>query len=262
MQKPEFQKQFGKRIGLLRKSKGLSQEALAYRIGISRPSLVQLEAGNRSIDLFELQQLQKELAFSVDEFLLADYKLQEAEPVYATKSKKKSTIRNATPHLQIEKMKQILLYMLEKVGSKPNVNETVLHKLLYFADFNYYQLYEEQLTGATYKKLPFGPTPGKIDWVIKHMIQEQQVQQMVVQYHGVNHTRFIPLVKADLSMLKASEKETIDQVMNQMSDWSGKVITDYAQQDVPWLASKSGEEINYEFAFYRTAPYSVRHDEQ
>jgi hypothetical protein len=27
---------------------------------------------------------------------------------------------------------------------------------------------------------------------------------------------------------------------------------------MPWLASKKGEEINYELAFYRDAPFSVR----
>jgi hypothetical protein len=27
---------------------------------------------------------------------------------------------------------------------------------------------------------------------------------------------------------------------------------------MPWLASKEGEDINYELAFYREAPYSVR----
>jgi hypothetical protein len=27
---------------------------------------------------------------------------------------------------------------------------------------------------------------------------------------------------------------------------------------MPWLASKEGEDINYELVFYRDAPYSVR----
>jgi hypothetical protein len=27
---------------------------------------------------------------------------------------------------------------------------------------------------------------------------------------------------------------------------------------MPWLASKEGEEINYELTFYRDAPFSVR----
>jgi len=44
---------------------------------------------------------------------------------------------------EIEKFKEVLLYILGKVGSKPNIGQTVLYKLLYFIDFNYYEKYEE-----------------------------------------------------------------------------------------------------------------------
>ena len=66
------------------------------------------------------------------------------------------------------------------------------------------------------------------------------------------------MLKADLSNFKASEKEVIDRVIEQMSDWSASAISDYSHKDIPWLATKEGEEINYELAFYREAPFSVR----
>jgi uncharacterized phage-associated protein len=65
-------------------------------------------------------------------------------------------------------------------------------------------------------------------------------------------------VKADLKELKASEAEVIDRVIEQMSDWSASAISEYSHKDMPWLVSKDGEEINYELAFYREAPFSVR----
>jgi len=71
-------------------------------------------------------------------------------------------------------------------------------------------------------------------------------------------TRYIPLAKADLTKLKASEKEVIDKVIEQLSDWSAAAISNYSHKDMPWLASKEGEEINYELVFYRDAPFSVR----
>jgi hypothetical protein len=43
-----------------------------------------------------------------------------------------------------------------------------------------------------------------------------------------------------------------------MSDWSASAISDYSHKDLPWLATKEGEEIKYELAFYREAPFSVR----
>jgi len=151
-----------------------------------------------------------------------------------------------------------LLYILERCAGKPNVGETVLYKLLYFADFNYYELYEEQLTGATYRKLPFGPVPQKLDVIIRQMIDCGRLQRIKTEYFGLTQTRYLPLEKADLTALKASEKEVIDRVIEQMSDWSAAAISNYSHKDMPWLASKEGDEIDYELAFYREAPFSVR----
>jgi transcriptional regulator with XRE-family HTH domain len=67
------QKEIGQRLMALRKSKGLSQEDVAKSIRISRPSLAQIELGNRGIDIFELQRLAVVLQFSMDEFLSKDF---------------------------------------------------------------------------------------------------------------------------------------------------------------------------------------------
>ena len=90
------------------------------------------------------------------------------------------------------------------------------------------------------------------------MIDKGQLQRVKSEYHGYPQTRYLPLEKADLTALKASEKETIDRVIEQMSDWSAAAISNYSHKDMPWLASKEGEEINYELVFYREAPFSVR----
>ena len=58
------QKQIGQRITELRKMKGLSQEDLAKSVKISRPSLAQIELGNRTVDVLEFQRLSMVLGFS------------------------------------------------------------------------------------------------------------------------------------------------------------------------------------------------------
>jgi len=69
-------------------------------------------------------------------------------------------------------------------------------------------------------------------------------------------------VKPNLTNLRASEKDILDKVIDQYSDWSASAISEYSHNDMPWLASKDGEVIEYELAFYREALYSVRtHDE-
>lgn len=252
------QKQIGQRITELRKMKGLSQEDLAKSVKISRPSLAQIELGNRSVDILELQKLSLVLEFSLDDFMSKDFSASQDADVKEEKKAKKEEERISVPTLQVNKFKNVLLYILERCAGKPNFSETVLYKLLYFSDFNYYELYEEHLTGAKYRKLPYGPVPQKLDTIIGQMIEKGQLQRVKTDYHGYPQTRYLPLEKADLTELRASEKEIIDRVIEQMSDWSAAAISNYSHKDMPWLASKEGEEINYELAFYRDAPFSVR----
>lgn len=252
------QKQIGQRITELRKMKGLSQEDLAKSVKISRPSLAQIELGNRSVDILELQKLSLVLEFSLDDFMSKDFSASQVVDVNEEKKPKKEEERISVPTLQVNKFKNVLLYILERCAGKPNVGETVLYKLLYFSDFNYYELYEEHLTGAKYRKLPYGPVPQKLDTIIGQMIEKGQLQRVKTEYHGYPQTRYLPLEKADLSELRASEKEIMDRVIEQMSDWSAAAISNYSHRDMPWLASKEGEEINYELAFYRDTPFSVR----
>lgn len=252
------QKQIGQRVAELRKKKGLSQENLAKSIRISRPSLAQIELGNRSLGILELQKISQVLGFSLDDFMSEDFSLNQEVNKTEEKHSENENERISVPVLQVNKFINVLLYILEKCAGKPNVGETVLYKLLYFSDFNYYELYEEHLTGAVYRKLPYGPVPQKLDTMIGLMIEKGLLQRVKTEYHGYLQTRYLPLVKADLTRLRASEKDVIDRVIEQMSDWSAAAISNYSHKDMPWLASNEGEEINYELAFYREAPYTVR----
>jgi transcriptional regulator with XRE-family HTH domain len=252
------QKQIGQRITLLRKAKGLSQEDLAKRIGMSRPSLAQIELGNRGLDVLELQQLSLVLEFSMDEFLSPDFKPQSEIPSKKEAVKEENNIRISVPELQTGKFKNVLLYILEHCAGKPNLGETVLNKLLYFCDFNYYELYEEHLTGARYKKLPYGPVPQQLDSIINQMIDAGQLKRVKTDYHGFTQTRYLPLEKADLTLLSAAEKTVIDDVIRQMSDWNANKISDYSHKDKPWKATTEGDYISYNLVFYRRPPFSVR----
>lgn len=253
------QQEIGKRIALLRKHKGYSQEELAKLISIPRTALAQVETGNRGVTTEELLMFSNTLEFSIDKFLTKDFQVNtEEEPTEKTKGKLKTEERVSVPKLKVDKFKQVLLYILEKCAGKPNVGETVLYKLLYFAEFNYYEVYEEHLVGATFRKLPYGPVPQKLDVVLNQMEEAGELKMIKTEYYDLPQKRYIPLVKPDLTLLKASEKEIIDHVVNQLSDFSARAISDYSHKDMPWKATKEGGIIDYELAFYRETPFSAR----
>ena len=252
--------QIGRRVAAIRKKRGLSQEELAKMLGVSRPVVVQIESGNRGIEVTELIMLSSLLEFSIDEFVSNTYGDQvELSVVNEEALMVLNKERIPVPELKMRKLQNILLYILEKTAGKANVGESVLSRLMYFADFNFYEIYEEHLSGMSYKKQPFGPTPIELDKVLNGMVDGGMIKKLKSEFQGLVLSRFIPLLQSNLHNLKASEKEVIDYVVGQMGNWSANRINEYAQKDMPYLAAKEGEVISFEMAFYRESPFSVRY---
>jgi transcriptional regulator with XRE-family HTH domain len=251
----------GVRIRELRSQKGISQQRLAELLDVSRPTISQMEHGERKISAEELDCLAKIFNISVDSLL----KRYEEPKVILQKAMRdrrlQSGIRINVPQKSVEKFKEVLLYILNKVGSKPNVGETVIYKLLYFIDFDFYEKYEEQLVGATYIKNNYGPTPLEFQKVVEHMADRELVK-VKSAYFSFPQTKYLPLRKPHLTKLRANEIEVIDSVLNRLSDMNASQISEYSHDDVPWLTAEDGGIIEYESAFYRVAPYSVREYEE
>lgn len=252
-------KALGIRIAKLRKISGLSGEELSKKIGISRPSLVQIEQGNRNIKVEELKSIAEILNFSMDAIMSEDYNIEELKTRACLEEAQAIYERISVPEINVNKFKNLIIYILEKCAGKPNVGETVLYKLLYFSDFNYYEIYEEHLSGAKYRKLPNGPVPISVDTILDSMVNvDNSLQRFKTEYYGYKQKRYMPLINADLRLFNAAEIEVVDKVINQLSFMSATEINHYSHEDMPCKVSKDMEMIDYELAFYRTAPYSVR----
>jgi transcriptional regulator with XRE-family HTH domain len=152
----KFYRKLGERVKRLRGEVGLSQERLSRMLKMSRVSISQIENGERKIGAEEIAEIAR--IFNISPDVLLDFK-RDIKVILEKKPEKKhkKEIRISVPQKNVEKFKEVLLYILNKVGSKPNIGETVTYKLLYFIDFNFYEKYEEQLIGATYIKNTYGP---------------------------------------------------------------------------------------------------------
>ena len=258
-----FYKKIGERIKKIREDLGLSQQTLAKKIGLNRVSLSQIENGSRTVSAEEIMKFAK--IFNISSDILIDLKQDIKVVIKGEKqilSKIKNELRISIPQKNLEKFKQVLLYILNKVGSKPAMGETVIYKLLYFIDFDFYEKYEEQLIGATYIKNNYGPTPKEFKKIVDNMIDNAEIVKVKSEYFRYPQTKYLPLVEPKLSILKAHEIKLIDEVLEKLSDMNAHQISDYSHNDVPWLTAEKGEVINYEAVFYRTPPYCVRSYEE
>ena len=248
----------GKRIKALREALRISQEELSQRLGLDRASLSLIENDKRSLKADELILLSKSLNISIDELLNLKSSTEVILEQAQKPKEKKTDLRISVPRKNLKKFKEVLLYILGKVGAKPNVGETVLYKLLYFIDFNYYEKYEEQLIGATYIKNHHGPTPIEFQSIVNEMIENKEIEVVKSKYFQHLQKKYLPHQEPDLSVFNANEIKVIDDVLQKLSGMNASTISEYSHQDVPWMVTSERQKIDYESVFYRTPAYSVR----
>jgi transcriptional regulator with XRE-family HTH domain len=251
----------GDRIRLLREAKSWRQEELAQKVGLSREALSLIENSHRQIKAEELNRFADILEVSCDQLLgripLDEVKLENIYPI----QKAKEVMRISVPANNVQKFREVLLYILNKIGAKSNVGETVIYKLLYFIDFDFYEKYEEQLVGATYKKNTFGPTPIEFAAIVNSMISDREIEKIKSDYYQKEQKKYLPLRKPNLDCLSGKEIALIDEVLNRLSDKNASQISEYSHEDIPWKVTEDMEIIDYETVFYRTPEYSVRNNE-
>ncbi len=219
----------------IRKSYGMSQDDLAKRMGLSRPTVVKIENGERLLSVTEEKKLAE--IFDLPTIEVSDIDI---------------------PKRNIEKFKQVFLYLIEKVGSKPNVGMTVLYKLLYFIDFDYYEKYEQQLMGLTYFKNTYGPAPREFLKVVDEMKTNEQVAEFKSKHFMHEQTKYLPIVKSDLSLLSAQELEMIENVISRYANKTAKELSELSHIDTPWACAEMGKDLKYEHVFYRPEQFSVK----
>lgn len=246
-----------------RKKRNLTQEFLASELKISRPTYMQIEQGERDLTITEAKKLAEFFDISLDSFL---GEKEGAKLVVKINSKKKqmkrleNEIRISVPQEKADKFQQILLYILKKVGGKPNIGMTVLYKLLYFMDFDYYEKYEDQLMGLVYLKNHHGPTPLLFEKLIGDMVKNGEVEIVKSKFYQYPQTKYLvnPKVEPDLSILNGKEQEHIDWELQRLSDLTATQLSNLSHKDVPWVSAENGKPLDYESVFYRTPETSVR----
>lgn len=243
------QKQLAKKIQLLREQAGMTQEEMAEHMDLTRQAVGQIEKGDRKVDSLELLRLAS--CFDVP----LEYLLWMEGP---------SSNVGRSPHIAVkfipEKLRNLLLYVLKKCGGKPNVGETVLYKLLYFIDFDSFEILSAPVTGIPYVKMQFGPVPRKADYdgVIKKMTDQDELKIFSHQFYDKVQKRYVALIEPDLASFSADEINLVDKVINRMSDMTATEISNYVHADAPWKATANMEIIDYGLVHDREEPHAQR----
>ena len=246
-----------------RKKRNLTQEFLASALTISRPTYMQIEQGKRDVTITEAKKLAEVFDIPFEDFLEGREGVKTMVSIEGKKKQKQEAggeIRISIPQERAEKFEQTLLYILAKIGGKPNIGQTVLYKLLYFIDFDYYEKFEEQLIGAQYIKNHYGPTPLMFAKYIDILERQGKVEKIKSKFYKHEQTKYLvnPDIPLDLSALSARELAHVDWEIARLGDLTATQISALSHVDTPWVAAKDRESLEYEHVFYRPEETSIR----
>jgi putative transcriptional regulator len=212
----------------LRKSIGLSQEELSRKLGISRPTLISIEKGERDITLTELRKISE--IFDIPIEIIPDEELGVSAKINARNFRKKSFRKFHNLILQCIK------YGADKDGK---ITKTKLAKLVYLCDFASYYKFLNPISGFEYRRLEQGPVAIEFFDIIdsnESICVEKKDKAMMVSL----------IEQPDDKVLNAAEHKLVQAICKKWKKVNTQEIVDFTHHQLPWAMCKERDVIPYE----------------
>lgn len=211
----------------LRKSKGLSQEELSQKLGISRPTLISIEKGERDINLTELKKISE--IFDIPIEIILDEELEVSQKIDLQKFSEKSFQRFHNLILQCIK------YGADDDGK---ITKTKLAKLVYLCDFASYYKFLNPISGFEYRKLAQGPVAIEFFDIIdsnESICVEKKDKAMLISL----------VEQPDDNALNPEEQKLVQAVCKKWKKADTQKLVDFTHNQIPWKVCKNREVIPY-----------------
>lgn len=159
--------------------------------------------------------------------------------------------------LHRKKYQNAVLYLCRKLKGEVR-GKKKLAKLLYFADFDFYEKNQESITGDVYCALPMGPVPSVLEDIIAEMAKKKTISvEQVGERDGYNPTEIYKcLAEPDLSIFDDEEKKMLDRIVVKYGHLNGKQLEELSHAEAPYIGTELHKKIPYELAFYRGTDFS------
>lgn len=225
-------KKFNQFIKSLREERGLSQQEVADKLGMSRPSYISVEKGTKELSLSEAQKLANIFGISLKDLELG------FSPNY-------------------EKYKEMILSFLRFFSLKGDgkVPKTKLAKLLYLADFAWFYEKMESMSGMQYRRIKYGPVPDLYFRALDELEEEGRISRdnkksdivLISENDGSKREKLNKINKEELDLIKKIAKK-----------WQNKKtaeIVNFTHGQLPYKLCSPDEIIPYELIIQEDPEY-------
>ncbi|MCB9812227.1 DUF4065 domain-containing protein [Candidatus Nomurabacteria bacterium] len=213
---------YSQTIKNVREARGLTQDEVAKKLGMSRPTYIAVEKGSRELTVSEFDVLSGVLGVSMEELELG-------------------MVAN------FEKYKQMILLYLRDSG-KAGIRRTKLAKLVYLADFAWFYYHLESMSGMLYRRLPYGPVPDMYFRALLELEEEGKItvttmddgDKVSYTYHESTSNK-----AQKFSAISNEEEELIHKISSHWKGKRGSELVNFTHNQLPWAICHENEIIPY-----------------
>lgn len=150
------------------------------------------------------------------------------------------TIENGYSILNIQKLKNIVGYIVKKLG---NVKKVVLMKLLWYSDSVSFKRNEKSMTGLVYIHMPYGALPIGHEEIIKlsSVKSEIHINQNEYEEYRITYNN-----EYKISNITKDEKEILDEVIEKFGKYKSSEIANYMHKEKAYKETKEKEIISFD----------------
>lgn len=213
---------YSQTIKSIREARGVTQEEMAKKLNMSRPTYIAVEKGTRELTVSEFDVLSGVLGVSMEELelgIVADF----------------------------EKYKQMILMYLRNSG-KEGVKRTKLAKLVYLADFAWFFHHSESMSGMLYRRLQYGPVPDAYFRALLELEEEGKISVTTKDEDDKVSYTYRESSSNKGQKLSAVSTEEEDLMKKIFSNWKGKKgseLVNFTHNQLPWAICNENEIIPY-----------------
>lgn len=160
--------------------------------------------------------------------------------------------------LNRRKYQNAVLYLCQKLGGEVR-GKKKLAKLLYFADFDFYEKYQRSITGDVYKAYPKGPLPVALNEIIFDLSKKKALRVGTVQEWGEDYAPtevYENVVEPDISVFEQEEIKMLDRIVRRYGPLNGEQLAELSHAEAPYSATEPYQQIPYEFTYYRGTDFN------
>lgn len=215
---------FGQNLEFLRKQQKLSQDDVSQALDMTRPAYKQLETDERTPTNSELIAISELFGRRVEALI-------GSEPLTD-----QSVADGDTTGIDKFKYKNLILYLAQRIGARPNVGETVFYKMIYFVE-TLARSKGISMTNEKFYKMQYGPVPASFQAITREMIDNNELDRVQGRYFTYMQTKYLPRVIP--TGLTIEDQAIIDKIIDTLGDKTATELSDLSHQDEPWKQAEN-----------------------